>query len=127
MRTITYEEFKSEAIRRFGSHEDAWTFTCPACGTDQSISMYKHDWLAGHPHLQSVDGYIGWKCIGILTGQKDNGIKAKARGEQWDTGCNFSLTDDTPDPPIAVLMPSGFRRPCFEFAKRVRFYSLNTP
>jgi hypothetical protein len=117
---MTLEEFQSEAEQRFGGHENAWTFTCPACGTDQSIAMYKNAWLEGHSHYGSMYPCLGYMCIGTLTGQRHAGIEAHARGEKWDKGCNFRFDDDHPNPPIEVLMPNGERRPSFEFAKRFR-------
>lgn len=53
---MTKEEFKVEAIKRFGMDMMNWKFVCPVCGNIASVSDYKK---AGAP-----EGSVGFSCIG---------------------------------------------------------------
>lgn len=52
----TEDEWRAEAIRRFGSDALQWRFVCPSCGHDASV----RDWRdAGAP-----ESTIAFSCVG---------------------------------------------------------------
>jgi len=53
---MTYEQWKAEAIRRFGEDPMAWRFRCPVCGHEASVRDYRD---AG-----ASEGAVGFSCIG---------------------------------------------------------------
>lgn len=50
------DEWREEAIRRFGVVENNWRFVCPSCGHVASIRGWKD---AG-----ATDGQVAFSCIG---------------------------------------------------------------
>lgn len=50
------EEWRAEAIRRFGEDERQWRFVCPCCGHVACAADYKR---AGAP-----SGAVGFSCVG---------------------------------------------------------------
>ena len=50
------EEFKEEAIKRFGEDMMNWKFICPVCGNVASVADYKR---VGTP-----EGAVAFSCIG---------------------------------------------------------------
>lgn len=53
---MTLDEYKAEAIKRFGEDIMQWKFKCPICGNVASAQDYKE---AGAP-----GGAVGFSCIG---------------------------------------------------------------
>lgn len=74
------EEFKAEAIRRFGKDMMKWKFVCPVCGTVASVEDYKK---AGVP-----EGAVGFSCIGryLPDSQEAFGKKPVVKG----VPCNYA-------------------------------------
>lgn len=75
-RTMTTDEWRAEAARRFGDDAGGWRFTCPACGHVASL----RDWReAGAP-----DGAFAFSCIGRW--------KSKPRGafERGEGPCDYA-------------------------------------
>lgn len=116
MKTMSQEEFLAEAKRRFGPKIRDWKFVCPMCGTVQSGQQLLDAVLAAGGKKDDVDGYIAFSCIGRFTGQGDAGIAAKAKGEKWERGCNWTLGGFLQFHELEVVMPDGYKRPAFELA-----------
>ena len=77
---MTKEEFKAEAVKRFGEDMMNWKFACPVCGNIASVEDYKK---AGAP-----SGAVGFSCIGrwIPDSQEAFGKKPVEKGKP----CNYA-------------------------------------
>jgi hypothetical protein len=66
---MTYEEWITEARRRFGDDASKWAFVCPSCGHVATVK----DWRdAGAP-----EGEIAFSCVGRhLPGASDVGERS---------------------------------------------------
>ncbi len=98
-RKVTEQEFRDEAVNKFGPDVRAWKFVCPVCGHIASGQDYID---AGAP-----TGAIAFSCIGRWTGGKgtvfDNktppcnysggGLFALNPVEVDGVGCYFELAD----------------------------------
>lgn len=115
MKTLTQEQFVTEAKRRFGPDYLNWKFVCPACGTVQSIRQLKDAVVSSGGTPADVEGYIGFSCIGRFTKQGDAGISAHHKGQSWNKGCNWTLGGLFTIHTMEVEI-EGRKRPCFEFA-----------
>jgi hypothetical protein len=107
MKRMTRDEFCAVCVDRFGPDTKQWQFVCPMCGTVQSVQQY-YDAGLDEEHVQRV---VGFSCIGRFTGQRDEGIAAKSRGETWRMGCNWTLGGLFK---VHKLEVEG--RPCFDIA-----------
>ena len=116
MKTLTQQEFFTEAESRFGADVRNWKFVCPMCGTVQSVQQLHDAVVASGETEDRVDGYIGFSCIGRFTGQRNEGITAKNRGEKWDKGCNWTLGGLFKFHTLEIVTPDGALRPIFELA-----------
>jgi hypothetical protein len=52
----TIEEWRAEAVRRFGADEMGWRFRCPVCGHEAAVSDWKN---AGTPQ-----DAVAFSCVG---------------------------------------------------------------
>lgn len=114
-RQISYDDFRAEAVKRFGEDPRHWKFVCPACGTKQSPA----DLLATGkfvPGSGQVNKVVGYSCIGRFTGQGDDGIAAKNRGLAWDKGCNWTLGGLLQIHDIELIDEDGEAHPHFDLA-----------
>ena len=75
--TMTLEEWKAEARRRFGDNPLDWKFTCPVCKYVQSVRECRD---AGHP-----EGSIGFSCIGRSLPECRRAFEEKGKGP-----CNYA-------------------------------------
>jgi hypothetical protein len=117
MKTMTQEEFLTEAKARFGDNTRDWKFVCPMCGTTQSVEQLINAVVASGGKKEDVHGYIGFSCIGRFNKQGDAGIAAKNRGEAWDKGCNWTLGGLFHMHTLEVVLENGHKRPTFELAE----------
>ncbi|MDE2101110.1 MAG: hypothetical protein KGL39_27935 [Patescibacteria group bacterium] len=115
MKTMTQAEWLAEGEKRFGKRARDWRFVCPACGTVQSVQQYLDAGLS----KERVHAVMAYSCVGRYTGQGDQGIAAKARGETWTQGCNWTLGGLFQIHTMEVLFENGKRRPVFEFAEPI--------
>jgi hypothetical protein len=60
---MTYEEWRAEAVKRFGPDPMNWKFKCPSCGYVASAADWKN---AG----DEKGTMIAFSCLGRLTGSK---------------------------------------------------------
>ena len=116
MKTMTIEEFATEAKARFGNNIVNWKFVCPMCGTVQSVLELSNAVVADGGTREDTEKYIGFSCIGRFTGQGDEGIAAKNKGLPWDKGCNWTLGGLLRCHTLEVILADGTVRPTFELA-----------
>lgn len=103
MRTITYEEWKTEGARRFGEDAMSWRFACPACGHVACVGDWKQ---AGAP-----ESAVAYSCVGRWTGAADDKTFGKTGGPcQYAGGGLFRLN------PVKVTTSDGNEHAVFEFA-----------
>ena len=103
-RTVTYEEWRKEAIELFGPDLNKWKFVCPVCGLVASVEDYKK---AGAP----VDA-VGFSCIGRWM---DN--PRDAFGEEGPGPCNYAGGGFFRLNPVTVKTNDGKETQAFEFAR----------
>lgn len=74
----TVEEWREEAVKRFGENVRDWKFQCPACGHISSVQDFIN---AGE---DASGAYVN--CIGRVNGKGADGMKGKDEGH----GCNWA-------------------------------------
>lgn len=103
----TVEEWRAEAVRRFGEHARNWAFICPACG---------HIQTAGEVKEAGYDPQLAYKeCFGKGT-RPDRELARKQRkkpGEKAD--CNWK-SYGLFSGPVIVVSEDGTEVPVFDFA-----------
>ncbi|MFZ6872840.1 VVA0879 family protein [Undibacterium sp. Di27W] len=73
----THEEWRAEAIKRFGTKSAHWRFVCPACGYVASVK----DW----DDAKAPESAAAFSCIGRYTGS------TKGMGDKTGGPCNYTL------------------------------------
>lgn len=53
---MTQDEWRAEAVKRFGSDPMEWRFVCPACGHVAAVK----DWKA----IGATEGEVAFSCVG---------------------------------------------------------------
>jgi hypothetical protein len=101
MKTITIQEWHAEAVSLFGEGKINWKFVCPKCRTVQSA----HDFLEiiDFPE-EKLGSVLGYTCIGKFIEEK---------------GCDFTLGGAFQFQEVEIILPSGKKRPIFDFAREV--------
>lgn len=99
MKTLTEDEFYTEAERRFGASPRDWRFVCPSCKTVQSAA----DLYAAGVKSDAVQHIIGYSCIGRHTSEM---------GCDWSLGGLFRTHTCE-----IVIDGSKKTRPFFELAE----------
>lgn len=115
LRIIPVAEFVAEAKKRFGEDAVKWQFVCPMCDTAQSAE----DFYATGKFQRGtgeLNKFLGFSCIGRFTGQGDEGIAAKNRGQKWDKGCNWTLGGLFQCHHIEIVGDDGKNHPHFDLA-----------
>jgi hypothetical protein len=98
MKTISLDDFKAEAEKRFGPDTTQWQFVCPSCGTAQTAA----DFVAAGISKEDVNKYIGFSCIG----RQDN-----EKGCDWSLGGLFQIHT------LEIITPDGQHHKHFELAE----------
>ena len=82
--TMTAEEWRAEAIRRFGPDRMKWRFVCPSCKHEASIA----DWKAAG----AKEGHVAFSCVGRNQGVGDgDAAKVAAAAFKGKGGpCNYA-------------------------------------
>lgn len=103
MREITHEQWKAEAMERFGADPLKWRFVCPICKVETSVDEWKK---AGAP-----EGAVAFSCIGRYTkGEGTMNQKTPKRPCDYTGGGLFRLN------PVKVNFSDGKDMTAFEFA-----------
>lgn len=105
-RKLTHDEWKAEAVAKFGPDAMAWKFVCPSCGHVASVQDWKD---AGAP-----EGAIAFSCIGRYKGDP----KAAADNAFRNAGgpCNYTGGGLLALNPVDVEFNDGVVQ-VFEFAE----------
>lgn len=103
MRTLTHDEWMTEAKRRFGDDAMQWRFVCPSCGHIASVKDWKD---AG-----ATEGEVAFSCIGRRLKADD----AKTFGKKGGP-CNYAGGGLFRLNPVLVQFGDGEPRQTFEFA-----------
>ncbi|GIM45931.1 hypothetical protein DNHGIG_14800 [Collibacillus ludicampi] len=74
----TVEEWREEAMKRFGKNIRDWKFKCPACGHISSVQ----DFIDAEG--EANEAYVN--CIGRVNGKGSDGMKGRDEGY----GCNWA-------------------------------------
>jgi hypothetical protein len=74
--TMTHEEWKAEAIKRFGPDPLNWKFKCPSCGHVASVQDYRE--------ARAPQGAVAFSCIGRYKGS------TKELGDKSGGPCNYT-------------------------------------
>ena len=102
--TMTYDEWKAEAERRFGKDSMKWRFVCPVCGHIASVEDWKK---AGAPATA-----VAFSCVGRwIEGSKEAFTKDGKGPCTYAGGGLFQLN------PVDVVFPDGKTVGAFAFAE----------
>lgn len=101
----TIEEWRAEAVRRFGDDEMDWRFICPACGYEAPLREWKE---AGAPSSTA-----GFSCVGRWDGHMDVDMGTKPGPCNYAGGGLFGLN------PVTLTFPGEAQKDvkCFAFAE----------
>lgn len=100
--TMTHEEWKAEAVRRFGPDMSTWRFVCPVCG---------HTYSVAEGDAANMQGAIGFSCIGRYVGAKRDALGGNGAGP-----CNYAGGGLFKLNPVTVVMPDGDEITAMAFA-----------
>jgi len=99
-KTMTLEEWRAEAVQRFGEDVDDWAFICPVCRRVQCTREYRD---AGAPPEAVAFSCIGrWMKAGPFAGDNSN-------------GCNYAGGGLIRLNPVTVVSDEGAQM-AFDFA-----------
>ena len=103
-RAMTADEWRGEAVTRFGADHMAWSFVCPACGHVQTVADYRD---AGAPSSAA-----GFSCVGrYIEGSRE------AFGGEGDGPCNYTGGGLFRLNPVTVTDDEGREIQMFAFAE----------
>ena len=103
MRTLTHDEWKAEATKRFGTKVLAWRFVCPCCKHVASVA----DWQK----VGAKEGAIAFSCVGRWTEKPRKAFEEGGPGPcNYTGGGLFNLN------PVKVTGGPGGDHHVFEFA-----------
>jgi len=97
----THDEWKNEAVKRFGIDSTKWKFKCPSCGYIATTQEWRD---AGAP-----DGAIAFSCVGRYTGSK------KQMGDKTGGPCNYTTGGLFNISPVLIKFDDG-EMSAFDFA-----------
>lgn len=101
---MTCDEWRVEAIRRFGDDEMQWRFKCPSCGHVASTEDYQ---AAG-----AKSSHVGFSCIGRFLPKCNEAFSGEGSGP-----CNYAGGGLIGINPVAVDNGEGKTVRMFEFAE----------
>lgn len=117
MKTMTLDEFLA-ALKAQGVPRDDLALKCPMCGTIQSARNLIG--AGAGPDFESVEGYLGFNCVGRWTGAGSPREKPDGKPCNWTLGGLFSFHE------LEVITPDGKRNPRFEPATPEEAQALAT-
>lgn len=105
-KVMTVDEWRAEAIRRFGDDYMAWKFVCPMCGHVASIRDFREAG-AESPNCAYQE------CIGRYNG-KGSPKEGDSSGCNWAAYGLFGIPNGKG---IIVIDEDGMGTECFDFAE----------
>lgn len=112
--TVTLEELRAEAKRRFGDDPMNWAFVCPRCG-DVATGADFREALAAAGSTRPASAALGQECIGRTIGalsRDRGGEKYEGRGCDWAA---YGLVRG----PVIVTLDNRKTMGAFDFAPEV--------
>jgi hypothetical protein len=101
MREISYADWWSEGVTKFGGNFMEWRFVCPACGHVARVL----DWQAAN----APEAAAAFSCVGRwLQNPRDAFVKGNGP-------CNYAGGGLFALNPVKVVFPDGVTRNAFEF------------
>lgn len=107
MRTVTHQEWLTEAKAKFGDDAMRWRFVCPSCGHVATLQDWKD---VGAP-----EGTWAFSCIGRYSGEALSA--ANAAFKRAGGPCNYTGGGLFQLNPVEVTFEDGGARPTFEFSE----------
>ena len=102
-RTVTLEEFKKEAVARFGLDKMDWKFVCPGCGHIASVRDYKD--------ADAPEGAVGYSCLGRYLEEFRPWLGGEGPGPcDYTQGGLFGIA------PVEIIADDGKKHCRFELA-----------
>ena len=98
-KVMTIENFRKEAIKRFGDDAREWEFICPNCKTKQRFLDFVD---AGVPE-DTISGFVGFSCIGRIDENK---------------GCDWTLGGLIQIHELEIIVEDGSHHPHFDLAEK---------
>jgi len=112
-REYSLDEWKLEAIRRFGENPKNWTFVCPSCGNKQTMGAFEE---LIHLKIADVDPNMAYyECIG----RHDTRIEDVGEMYGKTQPCNYTSGGLININPVTVRTPDGRIVYAFDFANEV--------
>jgi hypothetical protein len=106
--TLTVEEWRAEAIAKFGPDEMQWKWVCPSCGHVCTTQDYKD---AG-----AKSGAVGYSCIGRFIQHGSREKVHEAFGKKDGGPCNYAGGGLIGINPVTVIDEQGGKHHMFAFA-----------
>ena len=101
---MTCDEWRAEAIRRFGEDEMMWRFKCPSCGHVASTEDYQA--------VGAKSSHVGFSCIGRFLPKSNEAFGGEGSGP-----CNYAGGGLIGINPVAVDNGEGKTVQMFAFAE----------
>lgn len=101
----TFDEWRTEGVKRFGPEEMAWRFVCPACGHVQTAGDFRPYKAQG-----ATGETVRFNCIGRYLGHRREAFGSGPGPCNYTSGGLFDLR------PWVVAVPGGEVR-TFAFAE----------
>lgn len=109
MKKLTLAEFQAAYKAQADRAEDV-VFRCPACKTLQSANDLIR--AGAGDSFETVNGYLGFSCIGRFTGATSPRRDPDGKPCNWTLGGLFRIHE------MEVITPDGTAHPHFELATR---------
>jgi hypothetical protein len=103
--TYTQEEWRAEAVKRFGKDHKQWKFICPVCKYVQSVQDYID--------AEAPQGAIGFSCVGRYVSESKEAFDVSVKEEG---PCNYAGGGLFRLNPVKVILPDGSEEQAFAFA-----------
>ena len=93
---IKLEDWKKEAIDKYGENKENWEFQCPSCGGIQTLKEFQEN------KIEDSESKFYFSCIGRWV---------ENRGCKWTLGGLFKIHK------TEVITPDNDKVPVMEFSK----------
>lgn len=102
---MTEQEWRDEAVRRFGPDEMQWRFVCPSCGHVASIQDWKD--------VGAKVTHVAFSCVGRFTENPHRALSGKGP-------CNYTGGGLIGLNPVSITRDDGGETRVFAFAEIVK-------
>lgn len=102
---MTEQEWRDEAVRRFGPDEMQWRFVCPSCGHVASVQDWKD--------VGATEGEVAFSCVG-------RHMENAKQMCQRPGPCNYAGGGLIGLNPVSITREDGKETRVFAFAEPVK-------